>query len=403
MILKAAWIVPVSHPPIRNGYIKIRRDRIVDLGPFVPERFVGRQIDDLGHAVLTPGLVNAHTHLELGCYAGRLESAPFWDWLGRLVSLRREAGQEERETQAVADGAWQSLHAGVTCVGDISRRNLAWRRLKEIPIRKVCFVELLTLADHPPRNPDELRAAAAEIEEDPLLTVGVSPHTPFTVPLAQIRAAVELAHELQRPWCLHWAETREEVAYLLGQTTALPTFLQNLLKQCGVHSPGLTPAALLEHCARGLSGGALAHGNYASAADIAYLAETDHVVVYCPRAHHFFGHAPHPLPRLRAAGVAVALGTDSAASNENLALLEEARYVRRHVSEPPAADDLLRMVTLAGARALGLEDQIGSLEVGKQADLAAFVCAPDEPAPLAVLLDRPARTAGVWVAGRRVV
>lgn len=411
MILRAAWVLPVVGPPIRDGFVQVSGDRIVAVGPSggrpnlpvagppspVPEPFV-----DLGRVILTPGLVNPHTHLELTCYAGHLAPGSFWSWLPRLVELRREPGQIEREQAAAEAGAWESLRAGVTCVGDVSRRNLAWPVLKQLPIRKVCFVELLTLADHPPRHPDELRRAAAEVEEDALLSVGVSPHTPFTVPAEQVRAAIQLAAELRRPWCTHWAETREECAFLRGESAALPEYLRQLMAQCGVRSPGRSPLDLLETCVAGANPGAVVHANYLEGGDASRLAATGHVLVYCPRAHRFFGHVPHPYRAWQKAGVTVALGTDSAASNENLRLLEEARFAAQQTADPPPAETLLRMVTLDAARALGLADRIGSLEPGKQADMAAFPCAPATDDPVGELVTRPPRPTHVWVAGRQV-
>lgn len=403
MILKAAWVVPVSAPPIRAGWIAIENDQISAIGPSHTLPAANAPTTDLGDTILTPGLVNPHTHLELTAYAGQLAPAPFWSWVARLIKLRRRPGRLERERQGVCDGADQSLRAGVTCVGDISRENVAWDALKALPIRKVCFVELLTLADQPPRNPRELRAAVDTVAEDELLTTGISPHAPYSVSEVQIRAAIELADELHRPWCTHWAETRQEVAFLAGELGALPPFIHGLLEQCGVRPPRLSPTAYLDRCVAGRRAGTLAHMNYVDDTDIERLAAAGHVVVYCPRAHQFFGHAPHPFRRLQAAGVTVAIGTDSAASNENLAPLAELQYVRHHVPDAPPPDALLRMATLDAARALRLQERIGSLEVGKQADLAAFPCPPNTPDPLAALIDAAPAPVALWVAGRRVL
>ena len=402
MILKAAWVVPIDGPPIRGGYVELDGARIAAVGA-ADTLPLDAVVQDLGDVILTPGLVNAHTHLELTGYAGQIAPRPFWEWLLDLVKLRQQPGRVERERQGAHDGAWQSLHAGVTCVGDISRENVSWKMLKPIPIRKVCFAELLTLADLPPRNPAQLRAAVAVIEEDGLLTAGITPHTPYTVPEAQLRAALELADELKRPWCSHWAETREEVAFLAGDETALPPFLRKLLTQCGVRPPALSPGEYLARCTAGASRGLLAHMNYVDDADIRRLAELQHHVVYCPRAHHFFGHAPHPFTRLVAAGVPVVIGTDSSAGNDGLSILGELQHVRRHLPDTPAPDALLRMVTIEAARALRLDAVIGSLTPGKAADLAAFPCTPDAADPLAALIDAAPAPFGVWVAGRRVV
>jgi cytosine/adenosine deaminase-related metal-dependent hydrolase len=403
VILKAAWVVPITAPPIRGGYVDIAAGRIVGLGKSAELPSKAAPVADLGAVILTPGLVNPHTHLELGCYSGLLESMPLRNWIEQLVRLRSESGQWQREQQAVRLGAWQSLRAGVTCVGDISRRNCAWSVLRSIPIRKVCFVELLSLADRPPRNFGELREAVRSVDEDELLTVGVSPHTPYTVPAEQIRAAIALADEIERPWTMHLAETPEEVAFLRGEEGVLGPMIEGLLEQCGVRTPQQSPTEFLVDCCRGRRPGLLAHANYVEDKEIKPLADAGHAVVYCPRAHHFFGHTPHPFMKMRAAGVPVAIGTDSLASNTSLSVLDELQFVYEHVPNAPSPSELLRMVTLGAAEALGLDHQVGSLEPGKQADLAAFACSPNSADPIRDLLESPKPAQAVWVAGQRVV
>lgn len=405
MILRAAWVAPVVGPPIRDGFVRIESGRIVAVGPAsalpADDAREAIQFDD---AILTPGLINPHTHLELTGYAGQLRPGPLWDWLLGLVKLRRRPDQVEFEAAAVRDGAWQSLRAGVTCVGDISRRNVSWKALQDVPIRKVCFVELLSLADHPPRDPAELRAATAEVVEDDLLRIGVSPHAPYTVPLEQVHEAVLLAAELGRPWTMHLAETREEVAFLAGDDAALPAFLVELLRQCGVRPTRQSPIQLLQSVALGTPG-LLAHMNYLGEDEsLAALAAAGHTVAYCPRAHAFFGHENHPLPRLKAAGVLVVFGTDSAASNSSLAILPELRHVQDHYPGLFSATELLERATRGAARALQLGHVVGALEPGLAADLTVFpLDAANAGDPIAALIDAAPAARAVWVAGERVV
>lgn len=403
MIVRAAWVLPMSAPPLRDGAVVTDGARLVAVGP--AREFAAKGADlDLGEAVLLPGLINVHTHLELTCYAGALPPAPLWDWLSRLIALRRAPGQVEREQQGVRDGAWQCLRAGVTCVGDISRRALNWQILKSLPLRKVCFVELLSMADHPPRTPDELAAAVSEVAEDDLLTAGITPHAPYTVPPHHLRAALELAARGARPWCTHWAETREELAFLAGEPVSLPAWLlEHLQVRLGMAPPRKSALTLLEEVSGGLPAGIIAHMNYATQDDAARLAALGHTVAYCPRAHQFYGHTPHPFRMLQAAGVRVVLGTDSAASNTNLHLLAEAQHVWRQ-ADAPAPDTLLRMITSDAAAALGLGAQVGTLEAGRCADLAAFPLSADGRAdPARYLVEHAPQPCGVWVAGQRVV
>jgi cytosine/adenosine deaminase-related metal-dependent hydrolase len=403
VILTANWVLPISRPPLRHGAVQIHEQRITHVGPATKLAGLDDTTIPLGDVALTPGLVNPHTHLELTCYAGQLPPGPLWDWFKPLLRLRAAPAQIEREQYGVQEGAWQSLKSGVTCVGDISRRNLHWPVLKLIPIRKVCFAELLTIANLPPRNLEELHDAVREVDEDELLTVGISPHASFSVPEDQIRAAITLADQLQRPWCTHWAESPEECAFLKGQAATLHPFLDPFLRRHHIHSPHLTPAAYLERCRASAAPGTIAHGNYFEPEDIDRLADSGHTVVYCPRSHRFFHHAPHPYRALLRAGVNVALGTDSIASNENLSLLEEARFVLTRTEDPPPADQLLRMITLDAARALRLNEHVGSLDPGKLADLAAFPCPAKTPDPCESLIQEAPAPSGVWVAGQRIL
>lgn len=402
MILTAKWVSPVSQPPIPAGAIRIAGERITAVGRRDALEHPGAEVVDLGDAVITPGLVNPHTHLELTCYTGQIPPNDFWTWVQALVRLRAAPGQMEREAAGVAAGAWQSLRAGVTCVGDISRRNVHWQVLKQIPIRKVCFVELLSLADHPPRNLAELEAGLDAVEEDNLLRAGITPHTPFTVPESDLRGAVELAARRRRPWCTHWAETLEERAFVSGASASLHPFLDALLAQCGVNAPKISPVAYLRKCTADLPPGLLAHYNYVDPGEAEQLAATGHHVVYCPRAHHYFGHAPHPFQTLTAAGVPLALGTDSAASNTDVNLLREAQFVLSELDNPPTPRELLEMITVQAAAALGLDAEVGTLAAGKQADVAAFPCSSAAD-PLEQLIATAPAPIGVWVAGRRVV
>jgi cytosine/adenosine deaminase-related metal-dependent hydrolase len=405
MILRADWIAPVSEPPLRDAYIAFDEDRIAAIGPAstLPD---SAEVLELGAVILTPGLINAHTHLELTCHSGRLPRGPLWPWITALIVARREAGEAGRslEQDGIVDGAWESLRCGVTCVGDITRTGQSWRILKPHPIRKVCFVELISIAADPPRTLAELGQVLDDIDTDDRLIAGVSPHAPYTVTAEDLRATYELAGEAGYPWTMHCAETLEEIAFLSGTAETLPAPIQAGQRTHGLlpHSSGLR--GFLEDTLDSARGGLLAHANYATADDAVWMAQHNFSVAYCPRAHAYFGHAQHPYRQLMAAGSPVVLATDSRASNENLSLLEECQHVQQHDPDAPSADVLLEMVTIRPAESLGLSDRLGSLEVGKQADLAAFAFDPNEidESPLDRLIRTAPAASAVWIAGRQV-
>ncbi|GKS57751.1 chlorohydrolase [Nitrospira sp.] len=408
MILRAAWVAPGDAPPIRDGFVRIREDRIAEVGVFGKEIGAGAEdsVRDLGAVALTPGLINPHTHLELGCYAGKLPRGPLWPWLAELIRVRRQGPQIERETAAAAEFAWRSLRAGVTCVGDISRRNVGWRALKAVPIRKVCFVELLTLADQPPRTLAELRAALDEVLEDALLTAGVSPHAPYTVPASDARDAIMLAKSRGKPWTIHLAETSEEIAFLHGDASGLPPGLTQAQGASGMAPArdGVTAYLRGLRAEERLGSGYLAHCNYLTDEEVEQIAVAGCAVVYCPRAHAFYGHADHPIQRLRAAGVTVAVGSDSPACDN--ADLSPWRELQRLCAVHPtlAAEDatLLRLVTADAAVALGMADRIGAIRPGMLADLAAFPLPAPADRPIQALIRAAPSATRMWVGGREV-
>ena len=210
---QAAWVVPVDGPRLRNAAVATADGRVAGI---VEQPGPGDEVVDLGNVALLPGLVNPHTHLELTSFHGRIARCNFWDWLEQLVPLRR-AAPPECEPAAVADGANLSLAAGVTLVGDISRPHQAWSVLEPLPLRKVCFAELLSFAESPARNADELAALVDATRTGDRLFVGISPHSPYTVYPEHFRDAVALARRRSLRIATHVADTRAVVEQELAR------------------------------------------------------------------------------------------------------------------------------------------------------------------------------------------
>ncbi len=361
--LCARWVFPVNGPPLADGVLTIAGKRIVSVEP------AGRRTADvdLGAVAILPGLVNAHTHLDLTGLRGQCPpSADFTGWLRQVIRHRRSVTPEQIEADVRA-GLAESLRHGTTLLGDVSGDGGSWDALANAPLRAIVFREMLGLP--------EAKASGAWQRLDHWLESrlatstcrpGVSPHAPYSV-----RAALFFAASTRGvPVAVHLAETAAEQELLVFRRGSFVSFLRDL----DVWAPdGLAEdTAHVLKLLNGLSPTLLVHGNYlASSASI----PRNSTIVYCPRTHAAFGHPPHPFRDFQARGVRVAIGTDSLASNPDLSVLAEIRHVHRQYPDVPG-DTLLRMATLSGAEALGWADETGSLQAGKSADLIAVPLAP---------------------------
>ena len=406
MILAAKWILPISQPPLEDGALAMRDGRIEGIGP--RREFVSAEVEDLGDCIIMPGLINAHTHLELGHLQGAIDQpGDLVEWLLRIVASQHGLSQDqlrERTETSVRTGVEESLAAGVTTVGDVSRFCALTRPLlRDGPLRVVSFGEVLGIGKGRHRVDERLRAAGDRQHDSNFLITALSPHAPYSIEGDGIERVINHARQHDMRTCIHLAESVEEIQFLeTGQGR-----FRELLEQIGVWDdlipvPGHTPVRWM--CELGGLGPecVIAHGNYVDADEIDLLCATGTSVAYCPRTHSYFGHPPHPVLELMGGGVNVCVGTDSLASNPSLSVLEELIHIRNEHAELPP-DVILAMGTLNGARALGLAHEIGSLEPGKQADLAVFRYADDfADQPEQALLSGDSSLARLYVAAKRI-
>jgi cytosine/adenosine deaminase-related metal-dependent hydrolase len=390
--LTARWVFPVEGPPLERGTVSVRGERVEAVEPH------GRRSADLdlGNAAILPGLVNAHTHLDLGGLRGRCPpQADFTAWLRAVIGHRRNSTPEQIEA-AIRAGVAESLAFGTTLLGDVSGQGLSWPILAASPLRAVVFRELLGLS----RARAEQAAAVARdwLEAQPArggCRPGLSPHAPYSVHRLLFQTAGEAAQKYGAPLAVHLAETPAELELLQHRRGPFVPFLQEL----GVwDEEGLTRGAghvlRLVKAARPLL---VVHGNYLPAGSALPRGST---VVYCPRTHAAFGHAPHPFRDLLRQGVRVALATDSLASSPDLDMLAEARHARRAFPDV-CGHALLRTITLSGAEALGWQDETGSLAPGKSADLVVLRLPDEEPThPHALIFDSALPVEAVLCRGR---
>jgi cytosine/adenosine deaminase-related metal-dependent hydrolase len=364
---RARWVFPVDREPIENGIVEVSQGKIVALSSATDSRAV-----ELGNVALLPGLVNAHTHLELSDVRTPLRpTTPFTDWLAAVIGHRRQRSLTEfQASDAVQRGCSEVLASGTTLLGDIVSTDWNSASLPAERPRTIAFLELLGLS--PGRVAPQLEAARRHLEiarSVPDVIPGLSPHAPYSVHPDLFHGLVDIAAVNHAPLAFHLAETKPELELLADGTGPFVDFLTKLgVWRADAIPSGTRPLDYLRALAT-LDRALAVHGNYLSPEEIELLSQTPGItVVYCPRTHFYFGHEPHPWRQLLAQGTNVALGTDSRASNPDLSLWKEVLHLRERFPDTPPSL-LLELATRRGARALGEEERIGTLTPGKDADL----------------------------------
>ena len=401
--LSADWLIPVRGDPVRGGALLIGEDgRIASAGPAadVPAPS-GISSHHFSGAALVPGLVNAHTHLELTGFAGQVSDPDFAGWIARLRRLKETRSPAEFRA-AARQGLADCFAAGVTTVADTGDSGAAIQALADMGGSGVAYLEVF--GPHPDQCAESLAGLERRIDAlRPLasarVALGVSPHAPYSVSGALFRAASAWARNQGFPLAVHVAESPDESALLADGTGAFAA-AWGRRELPMPDPPGDSPIAWLAR--HGVLGPDLLciHAVQADAGDIALLARSGSAVAHCPLSNAAHAHGTAPLGALLRSGIRVGCGTDSVVSVGALDLLAEVRAARAIAGLDAAA--AFRLCTIDAARAVGLGDAVGSLEPGKWGDAAAIAIQP-EGAPLeAVLASGAGDVLATWIGGREV-
>ncbi|MFQ5655788.1 MAG: amidohydrolase family protein [Planctomycetota bacterium] len=332
----------------------------------------------LRDSIVLPGLVNAHTHLDLTFpRPGESLEGSFTDWLLSVRERRMAAGGEGLRA-AAARGVAGALAAGTTLLVDYDSGGFSVPALAASPIRRLILREVIAFENDVARRLPDLEEFLDGAEAvDPEREIrGLAPHAPYTVHPELLREVTGLARRRGAPWSMHVAEQPWERELLRSGGGQGAAFLRGLgVSLRDFAAAGLGPVEMLAE--RGLLDDRplLVHANHLTDADIEILSGHRAVVVFCPRSHRYFQHPPHPLPRLLEAKVEVILGTDGMISSGDLSMLAEMRAVREAFPGLSAAS-ILEMATGAPRRVLGGSFRCGLLAPGEPADLAVFSLPP---------------------------
>ncbi|MBL8206333.1 MAG: amidohydrolase family protein [Blastocatellia bacterium] len=385
-IFSAHWLLPITAPPLAKGAVVVNADQILAVGSLAELRaqFPAAPVRDFGEAAILPGFVNVHSHLELTAFRGRLEEPHFQRWIANLIQLKSERLSSDDLLTSARLGCIEAIRAGVTTLGDTADATATLEALIESGLRGVvfqeCFGPHVEQADASTqaieRKLYDLHEHIFDVGAQERVRLGVSPHAPYSVSDRLFAKVAELSFEMAIDIAIHTAESQDEVKLLRDGTGA---FAESLNRR-GIEftAPGCSTIQYFQQLGVLEAAPLLIHCVTVDDEDIALLKESGARVAHCPKSNAKFGHGIAPLTAMMRAGLEVGLGTDSVASNNTCDLIEEARFcalLHQAAQRDPLLFDpnaMLKMITLDGARVLNLEDKIGSLEVGKQADLVAI-------------------------------
>jgi 5-methylthioadenosine/S-adenosylhomocysteine deaminase len=361
-IYSARWVVPVSAAPIENGAVAVQGQRIAAVGPSseIVERFPEFRVEQLGEAIILPGLVNTHTHLELTAMRGYLENeeTDFFAWLRKLTRARLELLTPDDIRVSATWGACEAVRAGVTSVADASDSALmSMMALRDVGLRGVVYQESFgpdaRLAQE---NFAKLKTKIAELRtiETDLVRVGVSPHAPYTVCGPQLELIADLARAEGLPLMMHAAESAAEDQLLREGCGAFAEGLAR--REIEWKAPGVSTIQYLKEVGLLDVQPLLAHCIRVDERDIETLRDSGSQVAHCPKSNAKLGHGRAPLAKFLRAGIAVGFGSDSVASNNTCDMLEEARFAAltaRAGGVHVTASDALRAATFGGGLSEG--------------------------------------------------
>ncbi len=339
-LLTASWVALIDSTIRRDAGVLVADGKIAACGDASQLRrdHPDAEVTELGSAIILPGLVNAHTHLELSSCAAGESPTSFVDW---ILSMPRRIGREPNQradalfAESTRLGIEQCLRFGVTSVGDISQQMHVTRPLlRASPLRAISYGEVIGLGKRRSRFEELLPMAIDDSQASDRLTIGLTPHSPYTLEPDAIRRCVTLARQRQLPLAIHLAETPDEEEFLRSHSGPLREMWERL--GSWEDFPGTfdgTPVQFAKSLGLLDYPTVLAHVNYCTDADLDLLAKAQATVVYCPRTHRYFNHPPHRWREMLSRGIKVVVGTDSCASSPDLNIVAELRLLHELAPE----------------------------------------------------------------------
>ncbi|MBI1922505.1 MAG: amidohydrolase family protein [Geobacter sp.] len=411
-IYAASYLLPIASPPVEGGAIAVENGRIKAVGRLADLRAeFGAPVREFPGCVIMPGLVNAHTHLELTHFPSwklrkDIDYSPrtYVDWVVQVIKIRRALSHDELAVSS-REGIRMCLESGTTAVGDILTDRSLLPQYAASPLTGRLFLEAIG------QDPFRCAALKSELERSldafpcGALLPGLSPHAPHTLAPDFLQDVVAMARKRFLPAMIHLSESREETAFLHDSSGRIA---ENLYPLAGWESyipppRHTTSTAWLDSL--GVIGPATVavHCVHVTPSDVRILRERGATCVLCPRSNDRLDVGKAPAALLKKEGVPLALGTDSLASNDSLSMWDEMRFAIDAYPVVFTPAELLEMSTIGAAKALQLEEEIGSLESGKRADfLVVHPGRPGQAHGIVETLLEESRVEEVFCGGERV-
>ena len=384
MLLTARYVLPVSTPHIESGALLVRDDKIIEIGDFKHLKALhpDEPVRDFGLAALMPGFIDLHTHLEYSAMRGLVDDLPYSEWKLQLMHKERQFSAQDWDDSALL-GALEALQSGITTVADITRTGASGRAAQAAGLRALIYREVATMDKH---QIDEVMArASADIEawretsDSDRITIGIGPHAPYSCHPELFRRVAAYAED-GTPVVIHLAGSVEEYDFVKYGSSRLATEVRDTYD---AHAPGWLPTGVspvryvLQWGLLDVPNILAVHCTQVDDDDIEALSSRDVAIAHCPRCEAKLGMGVAPIEKFLRAGIRVGLGTDSPAASNAMDMFEEMRIgllVQRAIlgeANFMNARQFVKMATLDAARALKIDDRLGSLEPGKRADVIA--------------------------------